>query len=233
MLVKRTTGKGYSITVPVEFSAALDGERWSFGPLSRRVDGRAAESLKGQVLGAFDKGALVAGSEPAMQAISSYIQQRENFSARVLVKQTQMQVKHDEEESARKAGEVAAMRKRFAVGEMYEGSMVKNGNEAYQVIFMVIDNRNEGEDLAATVALTGEGGILKQLRGRLEPEENGGKTQMAADLSSVANTGIAPQAGIPDFFEKGKSHKLLFKLTGERLEGSAGPYTFRLNRSKD
>jgi class 3 adenylate cyclase len=232
-LVKRTTGKGYDLTVPVELTAALEGGAWVFGPLSRRVDGRQGESLKGQPLASFGKNALIAGSEPAMQAINSYIQQRESFAARVVVKQTQAQVRRDEEESTRKAAELAALRKGFTVGEMYEGSMIKDGNATYQVILMIIDNRNDGEDLAVTLALTGEGGILKQLRGRLETEEAAGKIQMTANLASVANTGIAPQDGVPDFFEKGKTYRIVLKQNGERLEGASGPYALRLNRSRE
>jgi len=231
-LIKRTTGKGYQLTVPVEFTAAPDGSDWAFGPVKKRAGGKAVEAVKGQPRGSFAPDALVVGSEPAMQSISSYIQSRENFSARVLVQKTQLQVKKEEEEKTQRQKEESDLKSRFAIGELYDGVMTE-GSSHFQVIFMVVDNKNDGELLTATVALGGEPGILRTLTGRLDVVEKDGRSYAQASMTTLANTGVAPAAGIPDFFSKGKTIQLTFKMTGERIDGSGGAYTFKLNKSKD
>ena len=234
-LIRRTTGKGYDVTVPVEFTAAQDGSDWVFGPIKKRAGSKPPEGLgfKGQPLSAFAPGSLVAGSEPAMQAISAYIQARENFSARVLVKKTQLQVKKEEEDKTQKEKQGAELVSRFTVGELYDGVMVENDKNNYQVIFMVVENKNEGELVTATVALGGEPGILRSLTGRIEVVEKDGKAFAQAVLSAVANSGVVPASGVPEFFYRGKNFQIVFRMNGERIDGSGSPYTFKLNKSKD
>ncbi len=232
-LVKRTTGKGYQASVPVEFTAAPDGDDWSFGPIKKRAGGKPFEGFKGQPLAAFPPGSLVVGSEPAMQAIGAYIQARENFTARVLVKKTQLQVKKEEEEKSQKEKQQTELVSRFAVGELYDGVMVENDKNNYQVIFMVVENKNEGELATATVALGGEPGILRSLTGRIEVVDKDGRAFAQAVLTTVSNSGVAPRAGVPEFFDRGKTFQLVFRMNGERIDGSGGSYTFKLNKSKD
>ena len=232
-LIKRTTGKGFQIAVPVEFTAAPDGSDWTFGPVKKRTGVKTSENLRGQPLSVFPPGSLVVGSEPAMQAISSYIQARENFAARVLVKKTQLQVRQEEEEKTQKEKEETGLKSRFTVGELFDGVMVEGGSNHYQVIFMVVENKNDGELLTATVALGGEPGILRTLTGRLDVVNKDGKSYAQASLTTLANTGVAPAAGVPEFFNKGKTIQMTFKMTGDRIEGGGGSYTFKLNRSKD
>jgi class 3 adenylate cyclase len=232
-LIKRTTGKGFERVVPVEFGAAPDGSDWNFGPIKIRAGEKPPEGFRGQPMSAFPQGALVVGSEQAMQAIGSYIQAREGFTARVLVKKTHLQVSQEEEAKSLKDKQEAELVSRFTVGELYDGVMVDGGNNHYQVIFMVIENKNGGELLTATIALGGEPGILRSLTGRIEVVEKDEKKIGQATLTTLANTGVAPSSGVPDFFHKGKNVALTFKMTGDRLEGSGGSYSFKLNKSKD
>lgn len=232
-MVKRTTGKGFDVTLPVEFTAALDGSDWTFGPLKKRAGARPVEGFKGQPLSAFPAGSLVVGSEPAMQAVSSYIQARENFAARILVKKTQMQVRQDEEQKSQKEKEEAELRSRFVVGELYDGVMVEADRSNYQVIFMVIENKNEGEMVTTTVALNGEPGVLRSLTGHIEIVQKDGKPSAQAVLTTVGNSGVAPAAGVPEFFHRGKTIPVTFQINGDRIDGSGGAYSFKLSKSAD
>ena len=151
----------------------------------------------------------------------------------MLVKKTQLQVKKEEEDKTQKEKQGAELVSRFTVGELYDGVMVENDKNNYQVIFMVVENKNEGELVTATVALGGEPGILRSLTGRIEVVEKDGKAFAQAVLSAVANSGVVPTSGVPEFFYRGKNFQIVFRMNGERIDGSGSPYTFKLNKSKD